>query len=148
MGFDSRFHRYVLGAACALSLACAENRQQQQIDRAQKEVESLQQYEVPRDYREQIETYFGALLMSAGPRTAMFAAPDGAIVCGHVKADGPRGGHVGYQPFGAIFDRGGALKWIRIFQPFQGMYVTSLNDPRPTDDDVAIAMACNIPLVF
>ncbi len=146
-----RFVRYVVGPVCAASLACAaENRQQQQlqVDRAREQLGGLRQYEVPTNYQQQLEAYFDAMLKGAGPRNIMFAEPSGAIVCGHVKFNGPPGGQAGFQPFGAIFDRAGSLRWVRIFQPFQGMYVTSTTDPRPTDDDVAIAMACDIPLVF
>ena len=149
MDWDAWFLRRVAGPVVLLCVACAAEKQarQMQLDRARERVVSYQQYQAPEDYRAQLGRYFETVFGDTRS-LAVFAVPNGAIVCGHVDAKGAVGVHAGYLPFGALFDRAGTLIWVRIFQPFQGMWTTDPSNPRPADDDVTIAVGCNIPLVF
>lgn len=141
--------RHVLGTVAALSLACASaGGSQLQLVRARAQLATYHQYQVPTDYRERLEEQLERVLEGSGARSVMLAEPEGAIVCGHVSPREARGAPMGYLPFGAIFEREGPVRWLRVYQPFQGMYTTSLTESRATDDDVTIAIACGIPLVF
>jgi hypothetical protein len=135
-------------AAVLLCAACAAANSQVQLDRARGQLRTYRQYRAPDDYRERLDDYLEGVLRGAGARSVMMTEPEGAIVCGHVSPRNPEGGRAGYLPFGAIFERDGSVRWLRVYQPFQGMYTTSMSESHPSDDDVAIAIACGIPLVF
>jgi hypothetical protein len=104
----------VFVTSCTLATGCATA--EKRVAAYNAKLASYQTYQVPSNYKEQVDAHLQAVLKDPDSRKVTFKSTNGGLACGTVNAKNSYGGYTGAQQFGAVFNSSGRIVQLYIFK--------------------------------